>query len=92
MSLAQLEYFVAVAEAGSIGRAAQRLCISQPPLTRQIHALEAELGAQLFARRARGVELLEAGQRLLPRAREVLRAAEAARLCCAELPARRTAR
>ncbi len=72
MSLAQLRYFVTVAEEGNIGRAAVRLCVSQPPLTRQIHGLEDELGTPLFARTPRGVRLLPAGEELLPRAKRIL--------------------
>ena len=72
MSLDQLHYFIAVAEEGNIGRAARRLHISQPPLTRQIRHLETELGVELFLRTPRGVRLLPPGEVLLPRARRVL--------------------
>ncbi len=71
MEFRQLKYFIAVAEELNIGRAATRLHISQPPLTRQIQQLEEEFGTQLFLRTARGVELTEAGEMFLRDARNI---------------------
>ena len=58
----QLEYFAAVAEAGSISGASRELHVAQPPISRQLALLEDELGATLFLRTNKGVELTEAGQ------------------------------
>lgn len=79
MSVEQLNSFVVVAEEGALVRAARRLHVSQPPLTRRIQALEDELGATLFERLPRGVRLTPAGEALLPRARAVLAALDLAR-------------
>ncbi|MFT3773364.1 MAG: LysR family transcriptional regulator [Minicystis sp.] len=78
MSLAQIQYFVTVAEEGNMCRAARRLRVSQPPLSRQIQSLEDELGARLFARTPRGVRLLPEGEVFLAHARRILGEVDAA--------------
>ncbi|MEM6958920.1 MAG: LysR family transcriptional regulator [Myxococcota bacterium] len=81
MSLRQIKYFVAVAEEEHVGRAAARLHVSQPPVTRQIRSLEDELGARLFERTPWGMRLLPAGERFLVHARRVLHEVDAAEQC-----------
>jgi DNA-binding transcriptional LysR family regulator len=70
----QLHYFVTVAEDGQMTRAARKLNLAQPALSRAISQLEAELGIQLLDRHARGVTLTPAGEMFLPKARAALAA------------------
>jgi DNA-binding transcriptional LysR family regulator len=71
-TLTQFRYFRALAETGHFGRAAQRLHMSQPPLSRQIAALEHELGVKLFERTPKGVTLTAAGAQFFADSRDVL--------------------
>jgi DNA-binding transcriptional LysR family regulator len=72
MDMRQLRYFVAVARAGHLTRAAEALGMQQPPLTQQMKRLEAELGLLLFERHPKGMRLTEAGQALLADAERLL--------------------
>ena len=79
MDLRSLNYFSVVAEELNFTRAAQRLNMSQPPLSNQIKALEEELGTPLFVRGSRGVALTEAGKLLYRRSAQLLDLAERTR-------------
>jgi LysR family cyn operon transcriptional activator len=79
VELRHLRYFVAVADAGSVSRAAAQLRVTQPALSRQIRDLETELGLPLFDRVGRRLQLTAGGDNLLARTREILRAADALR-------------
>lgn len=68
----QLRAFVALAELGRYHLAAERLCITQPALSKQIQAIELQLGTRLFERGRQGAQLTANGTALLPRARELL--------------------
>ncbi len=79
MDLRMLSYFTVVAEELNITKAAKKLNMSQPPLSTQIRALEAELNAPLFVRGKRRLELTEAGRLLYRRAKEILNLTDKAR-------------
>ena len=79
MDLRHLRYFIAVADAGGVSRAANRLNISQPAISRQIRDLETELGISLFDRRGGRLVLTAEGEDLLSRSRELSRSAESLR-------------
>jgi DNA-binding transcriptional LysR family regulator len=85
VQLQQLVYFVAVAETRHFTQAAEQVRVAQPSLSKQIKALEAELGAPLFSRARGNVTLTAAGEALLPLARRILADADTARREVAEL-------
>ncbi len=69
MKLSTLEYFVVLAESESINKAAQKLYVTQPCLTRAIQGIEKEIGVQLFVRDKSGIMLTKAGEKILPEAK-----------------------
>lgn len=79
MELHQLEYLLAVAEEGSVTRAAERLMLAQPSLSQQLRKLEREVGQPMFDRLPRGVVLTEAGRRMVEHARRILAEVQDAR-------------
>ncbi|MFC6301284.1 LysR family transcriptional regulator [Pseudomonas sp. CCM 7893] len=85
LDLRKLRYFLTVAEELHFGRAALRLHLAQPPLTRQISALETELGFRLFDRTSRTVSLTAQGRSFLPYARSVLEQVELAEVIASKL-------
>ena len=85
MDLANLNAFIAIAETGSFSEAGERLHLTQPAISKRIALLEASLQARLFDRLGRQVVLTEAGRLLLPRARQMLAEAEAARRALQDL-------
>jgi DNA-binding transcriptional LysR family regulator len=76
MDISALQAFLAVAESGSFSRAAERIYLTQPAISKRIAALEKEIGARLFDRIGRGIHLTPAGEALLSRARNVLKELE----------------
>lgn len=72
MNLTGLRYFIAIADCGSYAKAAQQLFVTQPALSKQIFALEEELGEKLFIRKNKSIELTHAGEICLKEARQVV--------------------
>lgn len=86
MSLSQIRYFITVAEEGNVGRASQRLYVAQPAISRQIRALEDEIGTSLFRRTTRGMTLLPPGRVFLDHARAILDAVDRAVVATRAVP------
>lgn len=85
MQLAQLEAFIRISRSGKMGAAAEALHVTQPALTARLHALESELGAELFVRTPRGMKLTDAGKALVPYAERALAVVEEARQALVDL-------
>ena len=85
LDLRRLRYFIALAEEMHFGRAADRLQIAQPPLSRLIGRIEADVGAQLIDRSRSQIRLTQAGKVLLDRARELIRQVDEATAEVAQL-------
>ncbi len=79
MELRTLRYFLAIVDQGSVTAAARQVHIAQPAISRQIQALEVELGVDLFVRNGRSLQLSPAGRRLLPVIRDLIARADSAR-------------
>ena len=91
-TIRQLQFFVAVAEQGSVSGAARQLSISQSSVTEALKALEADLGVMLFERRSRGLEITHKGSQFLRHATDILRGVSNARVAFREEAARRSGR
>lgn len=92
MQLQQLSYFVAVARARNFTRAAERVGVAQPSLSKQVRVLENSLGTPLFVRQPGGIELTSAGEALLPHAERILIDVESARRAVHEVAGLRRGR
>jgi len=87
-TIRQLQFFVAIAEQGSVSGAARQLSISQSSVTEALKALEADLGVALFERRSRGLEITHKGNQFLRHAKDILRRVSNARMAFGEEAAR----
>ena len=72
MKITVLKYFITLAESQSINEAAQKLYIAQPSLTKALQLFEKEIGVQLFLRMQSGIQLTEAGKKILPEAKQMV--------------------